>query len=375
MKDNRTRVFLRPGSIAFRSQFSGFLTDEQSPFRDRYDWLQEERVVDELIASGIDAGSKEYARIIEYEGRISVLKMWVFQHLKDNGLLRTNASIKNLNLDDYQIVLKNSSASKREHGSYRPSGVNGVWLHSGEARDVFVGNYAENKTDGAVGCIQAAHNVSKLFYENKNPNPYVDQALINIELKYDEIFKSIETQSAQLNKKLEQSKNEGFVFNEVESSGPKFYSMDFTCQYATQFVKLVHKFDGLCRLLATLYYGGELTRDEFHKSKTEYMSKLRNLFFEVSIQTKVLTKDDFNKSLHYEHWLNADEAMIETLAKIAVSGWGVVDDRVLVRKLQPKFSVSNMGEFKQKDADVLLKANEKIRVAAKSLSGVSNVNA
>ena len=95
MKDNRTRVFLRPGSIAFRSQFSGFLTDEQSPFRDRYDWLQEERVVDELIASGIDAGSKEYGRIIEYEGRISVLKMWVFQHLKDNGLLRTNASIKN----------------------------------------------------------------------------------------------------------------------------------------------------------------------------------------------------------------------------------------------------------------------------------------
>ena len=57
------------------------------------------------------------------------------------------------------------------------------------------------------------------------------------------------------------------------------------------------------------------------------------------------------------------------------SGWGVVDDRVLVRKLQPRFAVSNVSEFKQSDADVLLQVNENIRKAVTALNGVSNVNA
>ena len=54
MKDNRLQVFLEPGSIPYRSNATDFAVDENSPFSDQYDWMQEEQIVKQILDSKLE---------------------------------------------------------------------------------------------------------------------------------------------------------------------------------------------------------------------------------------------------------------------------------------------------------------------------------
>ena len=369
MKDNRLQVFLEPGSIPYRSNATDFAVDEDSPFSDQYDWMQEEQIIKQILESKVEPSTEDKERISEYERRVSSLKIVLFRYLKDNKMVSPRMSMKNMNLDDYIISAQEKSQGRPRFGKLVPVGMNGIYLHTGEAANLFTGFYSteKGKGQGSVGCVQACTQISLLYFANRVANPYVDQTLIYLERKFASAMQSLEQRINNIRRRMSESAESGFVFQEVESTKPKFFQIDFNCPYAIQYIRLIHKFDDYNRLLVALHFQGALTRDQANKQRKEIQTSIRTLFYDTHVQSKFLLKDGFNTKLHYGNWLAADDAMIQTFAKIAAAGYQVIEDDILTRKTQPKFSVANPTGFSEADIKKLLDVNNKIRQSVQAL--------
>lgn len=371
MKDNRLQVFLEPGSIPYRSNATDFAVDENSPFSDQYDWMQEEQIIKQIVDSKIEPSQDDEDRVKEYERRVNSLKIVLFRYLKDNKMISPRMSLKNVNLDHYIISSNPKSQGERPRlGKLVPVGMNGIYLHTGEATSLFKGIYTTNKGkgQGAVGCVQACAQIGNLYFNNRTDNPYVDQTMIFLDRTLVRLSQSLDQRINNIRRKMSESAASGFVFQEVESTKPKFFQVDFNNPYAIQYVKLVHKFDEYNRLLLAMLFQGAITRDQANKQRNEVQASIRTLFYETHVQVKFLLKDGFNSKLHYGNWLSADDAMINTLAQIAIAGYNTIDDDVLTRKVQPKFSLITQKAFSDEEVKKLLDVNKRIRQSIEVLS-------
>ena len=365
MEDKRIKVFLGSAALTFRSRFDGFHTDPNSPYRDKYDYVQEENEVQSILDRKEQPSEAEMLRIEEYEARVHVLKLRVIQYLKDNKLLQQRATPKSINLDDYIITAnRRMDITRKNHGKLKSDGLNGVYLHTGEASDLLLGRYTVTDESQRinVSAIQAAHNIGKLFFGNKPENPYVDQVLLSLETQYETVRKLVDVKIEVIGERMAKDSDNGFVYNKLVSTKETFHPAEFSCPYAVQYIRLIHRFDELNRLMLSLSYQGDLSRHELHLGRHEVMSKIRNLFKEVIVQTKLMTKKDFNKKLTYFHWLNADDAMIKTLSEIANAGFNFVDDSVLTKKRKPAYSLGLAEHnFTEEQIEKLLEVNKRIR--------------
>ena len=190
---------------------------------------------------------------------------------------------------------------------------------------------------------------------------FLDRTLVRLSQSLDQRINNIR-------RKMSESAASGFVFQEVESTKPKFFQVDFNNPYAIQYVKLVHKFDEYNRLLLAMLFQGAITRDQANKQRNEVQASIRTLFYETHVQVKFLLKDGFNSKLHYGNWLSADDTMINTLAQIAIAGYNTIDDDVLTRKVQPKFSLITQKAFSDEEVKKLLDVNKRIRQSIEVLS-------
>lgn len=371
MKDNRLQVFLEPGSIPYRSNttVTDFAVDESSPFSDQYDWMQEEQIIKQILESKVEPSTEDKERISEYEKRVNSLKIVLYRYLKDNKMVSPRMSLKNMNLDDYIISAQEKNEGRSRLGKLVPVGMNGIYLHTGEATQLFTGFYStqKGKGQGSVGCAQACSQISLLYFGNRVANPYVDQTLIYLERKLASVMQSLDQRINNIRRRMSESAESGFVFQEVESTNPKFFQVDFNSPYAIQYTRLVHKFDDYNRLLIALHFQGALTRDQANKQRKEIQTSIRTLFYDTHVQSKFLLKDGFNTKLHYGNWLAADDAMIQNFARIAAAGYQVIEDDILTRKTQPKFAVTNPVGFSDADISKLLAVNQKIRQAVQVL--------
>ena len=284
-------------------------------------------------------------------------------------MISPRMSLKNMNLDDYVISAQEKSQGRPRLGKLVPVSKTELWLHTGEAVNLYTGSYLteKGKGQGSVGCEQACTQISALFFSNRVANPYVDQTLIYLERKLASVMQSLDQRINNIRRQMSESAESGFVLQEVESTKPKCFQIDFNCPYAIQYTHLVHKFDDYNRLLFALLFQGALTRDQANKQRKEIQTCMRTLFYDTHVQSKFLFKDGFNKKLHYGNWLAADDAMIQTFAKIAAAGYQVIEDDILTRKTQPKFSVGNPTGFSEADIKKLLDVNNKIRLSVQAL--------
>lgn len=371
MRDNRQTVTLEAGKIAFRTQLTEFETDAtQSPFVDHYDYIKEQNKINEILANGGKPDEAEEIRIAEFESRMNVLKLVVHQTLKSERKISNRMGIRSINLDDYIIKVSKSSKDNQSSKAGRlvQRGSKGIYLHTADAAALFKGMYiSDGETRGTAGCIQAATQVSAIYFDNVQGNPYVDQTLIYLEARYNEVFGMLSKRIGEFKTKIEIAKQEGFLYPEVTSVEPKLYHHNFNCQYAIRLIRLVLLFDEYNRYLILMFYQGDLSHDQAQRKRNEVLSTIRRLFNEYVVQARALLKDGFNKQVTYANWLKANDQVIEKLAAFAAEGYGVVEDDILTRKVRPSFAVNAGISLTENDVSTLLEVNSKIRTIVEQI--------
>lgn len=172
-----------------------------------------------------------------------------------------------------------------------------ISLHSSDAAILFKGG--KKGKQFIPGFAFAQQRLNALFAMGMKANPYAEAALMEIDIRFDEVSTFIEEAIACSMKALDEAKNDGMNVSLLTDTEPKKIEIDHASEYSSQLAKIILKADKAFRYLRTAHSAGYMGTD----LATEYIRgirrKIRMVFDRISRYSKTIdpeiTREDLTK--------------------------------------------------------------------------------
>lgn len=192
-----------------------------------------------------------------------------------------------------------------------------VLLHSNDAILLFRGGEKGKQFIPGFGFAQKR--VNELFAMGMKENPFAEAALMEVDLRLDEVDAYLGEAVTNAKKCLAEAAEDGMTVSLLTQIEPKEFEIDHASEYSNQLVRMMLKSDKAFRYIRTAHSAGYMDT----KLATEYIRgirrKIRMVFDRISLYAK---KIDPN--------INRDEVLKKTApAKAMIKKMGMPNKKIL----------------------------------------------
>lgn len=172
-----------------------------------------------------------------------------------------------------------------------------ITLHSSDAAILFKGGKRGKQFIPGFGFAQQRLNT--LFAMGMKENPYAEAALMEIDMRFDEVSTFVQEAIISAKNSLDVAKDDGMRVTLLTDIDPKEIEIKHASEYSSQLVKMILKADKAFRYIRTAHSAGYMGTD----LATEYIRgirrKIRMLYDRISRYSKKIdpdiTRDDLSK--------------------------------------------------------------------------------
>jgi len=170
-------------------------------------------------------------------------------------------------------------------------------LHTYDAAMLFAGG---NKTRQFIpGFHYAQTRLNRLFSMGMKENPFAEGALIEIDLRLQEVQEMTESMTIAAETALKEAKEHGINAHLLTNSKPIVYEIEYATEYAAQLIRMMAKVDMAFRQIRTAHSSGYLSNEATELQIRKLRRKVRQVYDRIihyaNKITPGITRDDIEK--------------------------------------------------------------------------------
>ncbi|MDR2852913.1 MAG: TIGR03761 family integrating conjugative element protein [Burkholderiaceae bacterium] len=302
-----------------------FLTDEASPFRDKYSIAKEQAVLADYIASGAPEDDPLYDRYIELIDRKDQLDKMKSQYQTELGA-------------DFSASHKEATGM-RELGRLVDADDDSMEVHTLEAYRMFLGRRPEPGTlfPPIIGGKRTGAVLRSLWLMTGKDNPYADWALVRHEQSMEEVAARLDREISGAEESIAEQRKHGISLSILRNEKPAKLTLGWKSPYGFATATLINRFDYFIRLQKTLARKDLRTDDQVRKSIHEMTRIIRRVWQDTSRFDRGLSHEEVKDLCRADFVEGSDEAAGKRV-EYARQVFGIVPAEIFTCALQPKHS-------------------------------------